>query len=230
MYRLYSFLLVAIYSVCAQAADVPVLFDNFQAPLESLASWQNFRAAHTIGFVDNPSLAGGRAVRVQGHFSRGNSEAVLIWRFPDVQMKKFRARILIPESVPAGDVYFQVIANNTKGDAFFFKPFIQGDVRIELPYRTREGIKKQPAAPLPRGKWIIYEARCPEDVFYEQKRTEASRNTQDFSLMNTTRSALNLSVESRPATEALFLSFQILEDSPLIGKDVEFYLDWVEIY
>lgn len=168
-------------------------------------------------------------MKVKGRFAKGNAEAVLLWRFPDVQMKKFRARILIPESVPAGDIFFQVVSNDTKGDALFFKPFVQGAATVDLPCPTHEGIKMQPASPLPRGKWTVYEARWPDDVFYEQKPPKTPRG-QDFALMNTARDALNLSAESRPAAEVLFMSFQIPDGSPLIGQEVEFYLDWVEIY
>lgn len=67
----------------------------------------------------------------------------------------------------------------------------------------------------------------PDDVFYEQK---LQKNAQDLSLMNIGRDALKLSVDSRPATEAFFISFVVPGNSSLFGKELEFLIDFVEIY
>lgn len=217
-------------AACARAAELPVWFDTFQAPLESRAGWQTFRAAYALGFVDDPSLAGGRAMKASVCFSKETTEAVLIWRFPDVQMKIFRLRAMVPAEIGDAEVYLRMVTNDTRGDALFFKPYVDGTATNELSILTREGDKVQPASPLPAGQWVVYEVVLAEDVFHEQKKKPSAHPVQDFALMNTARDALKLSAESRPATEAFFISFQVPQNSPLVGRETEIYIDYAEIH
>ena len=211
-----------------QAAELPVWFDTFQAPRESQQGWQSFRAAYELGFDEDASLAGGRALKAKVKFSKTTREAILIWRFPNVQMKRFRLRVQVPRE--ARDVYLRVITNNTKGDAAFFKPWNGGQSSFDLPIHTAEGQKNQPASPLPSGKWMTYEVALPEDVFYEQKKQKAGHAVEEFALMNTGRNQLNLDAGSRPAIEAFFIVFAVPNDSPLLGRELEFLVDFAEMY
>ncbi|MCF7818657.1 MAG: hypothetical protein K9M54_12335 [Kiritimatiellales bacterium] len=230
------FIVMALASAAfgaAQAKDapaVPVWFDAFQAPLESRAGWQTFQAAYALEFVSALPETGRPALKAKARFSKTNLSAVLIWRFPDLQMHRFRARIMVPANLPAGDVFFQMVANNTQGDALFFKPYLDGKPTYDLPCQTIEGLKQQPASPLPHGKWAVYDVGLPGSLFFEQKKGKAAHPVQDMALMNTGRDALNLSAESRPAMEVFFMSFQVPDNSPLLDKEVWFYIDLVEIY
>jgi hypothetical protein len=211
-----------------QTEELPVWFDTFQETLKSQAGWQNFRAAYQLGFVDGGEFRSGRAMKANVRFSNTVREAILIWRFPDVQMEKFRIRVKLPRE--ARDVYLRMVTNDTTGDAAFFKPWNNGKQMIDLPIHTVEGQKKQPASPLPSGEWVIYEVSMPDDVFYEQKKQKAAHAVHDFALMNTGRDQLKLSAESRPATEAFFITFAVPHHSPLFGRELEFLVDFAEIY
>ena len=212
------------------APAIPVWFDAFVSPSDSRASWQTFKAAYAMEIVPLLPETGRPALKAKVRFSKTDLSAVLIWRFPDVQMHRFRARIMVPADLPPGDVFFQMVANNTQGDALFFKPYLDGEPTCDLPSQTVEGMKQQPASPLPRGKWAAYDVGLPGSLFFEQKKEKAAHPVQDFALMNTGRDALNLSAESRPAMEVFFMSFQVPANSPLLDQEVEFYIDLVEIY
>lgn len=224
--------LIAAGSVFAQpeTQDVPVVFDTFQSSFESRTGWQNFGAAYAMEFIETSSEAGPSRLKVKARFSQKEKEAKLIWRFPDVQCRKFVVRAMMPRQAHAGDVFLRVLMNDTRGDAYFFNPYVQGTSPVELPCWTLGGMKIQKASPLPVGKWITYTADPAADVFYLQKKQKAANAVQDMALMNTPRDALNIDSGSRPAMEAVFISFQIKDGSPLINQDVEFYLDCVEIY
>lgn len=212
------------------AEDLPVWFDTFQAPLESRSGWQTFRAAYALEFEKDRSLAGDGVMKVKVTFSPEKKRAIVIWRFPDVQMKKVRIRTRVPKDIGDADIYLQLTTNDTKRDAAFFKPWTDGNPTFDLPMQTAGGKKIQPASALPAGEWVTYEVTMPDDIFYEQKKQKAAHAVQDFALMNTGRGQLNLSAESRPATEALFLAFHVPEYSPLFGRDLEFLIDFAEIY
>jgi hypothetical protein len=207
---------------------LPVWFDTFQEKLKAQAGWQSFRAAYQLDYVTGSEFTGGQAMTVKMKFTPQVREGIVIWRFPDVQMKKFRIRVKVPAE--AREVYLRMVTNDTKGDAAFFKPWNNGKNVIDLPVHTVEGQKSQPASPLPNGEWITYEVTMPDDVFYEQKKQKAAHAVHDFALMNTGRDQLKLSAESRPATEAFFISFGVQEDSPLFGRDLEILVDLAEIY
>jgi len=147
-----------------------------------------------------------------------------------VQCRKFVLRAMVPKQVHSGDVFLRVLMNDTRGDAYFFKPYVQGTSPVDLPCWTLGGMKIQKASPLPVGKWVTYTTDPATDVFYLQKKQKAANAVQDMALMNTPRDALNIDAGSRPAMEAVFISFQIKDGSPLINQEVEFYLDCVEIY
>ena len=215
-------------AVCVQAAELPVWFDTFQSTGESLNSWQTFRAATVLTFEKGQAFTGGQAMKAGVRFSPDVREGILIWRFPDVQMKKFRLRVKLPSE--AEGVYLRMVTNDTKGDAAFFKPWTDGHSMAELPLDTAEGRKTQSASPLPTNEWVTYEVTMPDDIFFEQKKQKSNHPVEDFALMNTDRDSLNLSAESRPATEAFFISFVVPEDSPLFGRDLEFLVDLAEIY
>jgi len=221
------FLLVA---AAAPAAELPVWFDTFQAPRESRAGWQTFRAAYALGFPEDAAWTGGRALEAKVRFEPGTTEAVLIWRFPDVQMKKFRLRAMAPAEIGDAKIYLRMVTNDTKGDAAFFRPYRVGDGSFDLPVPTAEGLKTQRASPLPAGRWVDYEVAMPDDVFHEQQRRRAAHAVQDFALMNMARDALKLGADSRPATEAFFISFVVPDDSPLFGRELEIRVDLAEIY
>lgn len=210
-------------------AELPVWFDAFQSTRESLQGWQSFRAASKLGFEEDETFTAGRALKVKVSFSAKYREATLIWRFPDVQMKRFRMRVKVPPE--ARDVYLWMVTNDTEGNAAFFRPYAVGKPSHELPIHTRDGVKEQPASPLPAGKWATYEVVMPDDLFYEQKKKRSKgQSVQDFALMNTGRDQLKLSAESRPATEAFFITFVVPPDSPLIGRELELLVDFAEIY
>jgi hypothetical protein len=212
----------------AGAVELPVWFDTFQEPLKSQAGWQSFRAAYQLGFVEGGAFSDGKAMTVKIKFTPQVREGIIIWRFPDVQMKKFRIRVKVPAE--ALEVYLRMTTNDTKGDAAFFKPWNNGKNVINLPIHTVEGQKPQPASPLPAGEWVLYEVTMPDDVFYEQKRQKAAHAVHDFALMNTGRDQLKLSAESRPATEAFFITFAVPGNSPLFGRELEILVDFAEIY
>lgn len=224
------FLIVFMMAGYLWSEDLPVWFDTFQEPLESQSGWQTFRAATALQFEKDRSLAGDGLMKVKVRFLPKVRTAILIWRFPDVQMKQFRLRVQAPEEIGDADVYLRMVTNDTKGDAAFFKPWVHGDSSADIPIGTADGNKFQPASPLPSGEWITYEVTMPDDVFYEQKKQKPSHAVQDFALMNTGRGQLNLSAESRPATEAFFISFTVPDYSPLFGRDLEFLVDFAEIY
>ncbi len=224
-----------IFCIClfcmlaAHAADLPVWFDTFQSQRESLQSWQSFRAAYKLGFATNPTFIGGQALKVKIKFTPKVRAGVLLWRFPDVQMKKFRMRVKVPRQ--AKGVYLRMVTNDTRGDATFFKPWVGGKQIVPLPVQTNEGKKMQKASPLPPGKWVTYEVSIPDDVFYVQmKQKPKGHAVEEYALMNTDRNQLNLSADSRPATEVFFISFIVNKNSPLFGKELEFLVDLAEIY
>jgi hypothetical protein len=169
-------------------------------------------------------------LKVKARFSQKEKEAKLIWRFPDVQLRKFVLRVMVPKQAHTGEVFLRVLMNDTRGDAYFFKPYVQGTSTADLPCWTLGGMKMQKASPLPVGKWVAYTADPAADIFYQQKKQKSANAVQDMALMNTPRDALNIDSGSRPAMEAVFISFQIRDGSPLINQQVEFYLDCVEIY
>jgi hypothetical protein len=214
--------------VAAKAAELPVWFDTFQNRQKSQSGWQTFRAATALAFEEDRSLTGGGLMKASVKFTPAVREAMLIWRFPDVQMNRFRLRVKVPKE--AREVYLRMVTNDTKGDAAFFKPWTSGDALIDLPLDTADGQKLQSASPLPAGEWVTYDVTMPDDVFYEQKKQKANHPVEEFALMNAGRDSLNLSAESRPATEAFFISFVVPEDSPLFGKDLEILVDLAEIY
>lgn len=209
--------------------EYPMVFDHFQSSFESRSGWQSFRAAHAFEIVKDHPKAGPHALKVKARFSEENKEATLIWRFPDVQFRKFRARVMMPEQPNTGDVFFRLLTNDTRGDAYFFQPYVDGSQTKDLACLTQEGVQMQPASPLQIGQWVNYEVSSADNIFYHQSKKKPAHEVQDFALMNTARDSLNLSEESRPAMEAAFIVFQIPAGSPLIGKEVEFYLDFVEI-
>ena len=219
-----------ILAASVQAAELPVWFDTFEYTRESRTGWQNFRDAYALDFIEADAPTAGKAMRVHVKFSAANRVAILIWRFPDVQMKKFRIQVQAPKGIGSANVYLQMTSNDTKGDAAFFKPWNNGKSLFDLPVYTVEGWKTQPASALPAGKWVTYEGTMPDDVFYEQKKQKSNNQVLDFALMNTGRDQLKLSADSRPATEAFFISFQVPKDSPLFGRDLEFLVDLAEIY
>ncbi|QHI70375.1 Rieske (2Fe-2S) protein [Tichowtungia aerotolerans] len=222
------FLIVLLTTGFLSAEELPVWFDTFQAPLESQSGWQTFRAAYALEFGEDHSLAGDGFMKVKVKFTSQVREAILIWRFPDVQMKKFRLRVKLPKD--AQDVFLRMVTNDTQGDAAFFKPWVDGNTTVELPLNTAEGKKVQKASPLPTDNWVTYEVTMPDDIFVEQKKQKSGHPVEDFALMNTGRDSLNLSAESRPATEAFFISFVVPEYSPLFGRELEFMVDSAEIY
>ena len=187
-------------TLCVQAAERPVWFDTFGPLQKSQAGWQSFRAAYQLNYVEGDSFVDGQAMAAKVKFTPQVREGILIWRFPDVQMKKFRLRVKLPRE--AKDVYLRMVTNDTKGDAAFFKPWNNGKNVIDLLIHTLEGQKKQPASSLPTGEWVVYEVTMPDDVFYEQKKQKSKHAVHDFALMNTGRDQLKLGAESRPATEA----------------------------
>jgi hypothetical protein len=207
---------------------LPVWFDTFQEPLKSQAGWQTFRAACQLGFAEGGQFSGSKAMTVKMKFTPQVREGIIIWRFPDVQMKKFRLRVKLPRE--AKDVYLRMTTNDTKGDAAFFKPWTNDEFVVDLPIHTAEGQKTQPASPLPTGEWITYEVTMPADVFYEQQKQKPKHAVHDFALMNTGRDQLRLSAESRPATEAFFISFVVADNSELFGEEIEVLVDLAEIY
>lgn len=220
---------VILFSVIsAHAAELPVWFDTFGSQQKTQAGWQTFRAAYEMGFDKSLSFSDGQAMAVKMTFTPQVREGIIIWRFPDVQMKKFRMRVKLPRE--AKDVYLRMVTNDTKGDAAFFRPWTDGDDVIDLPIHTVEGQKTQPASPLPTDEWVTYEVTMPDDVFYEQKKQKSKNQVLDFALMNTGRDQLKLSAESRPATEAFFISFVVANDSELFGKEIEVLVDLAEIY
>jgi hypothetical protein len=222
------FYIVLMMSGGLLATELPVWFDVFQDPLKSQAGWQTFRAATAMELADDADASAGKVLKATVTFSPTVCQGILIWRFPDVQMKKFRMRVKAPKE--AREVYLSMISNDTKGDAAFFKPWNNGKSLFNLPINTVEGPKLQPASPLPAGEWVTYEAAMPDDVFYEQKKQKSNNAVLDFALMNTGRDQLKLSAESRPATEAFFISFTVSENSPLIGRKLEFMIDFAEVY
>jgi len=219
---------VLVCVVSAGAAKLPVWFDTFQSVQKSQAGWQTFRAAYGLEYGEDTACIAGRFMKVKVKFTPTTREAVLIWRFPDVQMKKFRLRVKLPKEVH--DVYLRMVTNDTKGDAAFFKPWADGHSMVELPLDTAEGLKTQLASPLPTDEWVTYEVTMPDDVFFEQKKQKSNHPVEEFALMNTGRDQLKLSAESRPATEAFFISFVVLKDSPLFDEELEFLVDLAEIY
>ncbi len=214
--------------VSVQAVELPVWFDTFESQQKSLAGWQSFRALYRLEFEEDGSFTGGRALKAKVRFLPDQREGILIWRFPDVQMHRFRLRVKVPQE--AREVYLRMVTNDTKGDAAFFKPWTSGDALTDLPLDTADGQKIQSASPLPAGEWVTYDVTMPDDVFFEQKKQKANHPVEEFALMNAGRDSLNLSAESRPATEAFFISFVVPDDSPLFGKDLEFLVDLAEIY
>lgn len=228
MKRTAAWIFLSCIALCIQAAELPVWFDTFQSEQKSLSGWQSFRAAYQLGFEEDRSFTGGRALKANVRFSPKQREGILIWRFPDVQMKRFRLKIKVPQK--AKEVYVRMVTNDTKGDAAFFRPWTDGEPTFDLPIHTAEGQKPQKASPLPAGEWVIYEVTMPDDVFYEQKKKKPNHPVQEFALMNTDRDRLQLSAESRPATEAFFISFVVPKGSPLFGEELEFFVDLAEIY
>lgn len=214
------------FSVCA--AELPVWFDTFQSKQKSLTGWQSFRALYQLDFEDGESFTGGRALKAKIRFSPDQREGILIWRFPDVQMKKFRLRVMLPAG--ADNVFLRMVTNDTTGDAAFFQPWTNGKTVVDLPLDTAAGQKIQQASPLPVGEWVTYDVTMPDDVFFEQKKQKANHPVEEFALMNAGRDSLNLSAESRPATEVFFISFVVPEDSELFGRELEFLVDLAEIY
>ena len=212
----------------AFSAEVPLLFDTFGWQGESRMGWQSFKAAERIEWIDEYSETGRPALKVYVHFTSQKREATLIWRFADVQMKKFNVRLLMPKQKNRGDVFLHALVTDTRGDAWFLKPWIDRKT-VELPYWTRDGRMTQPASPLPVGRWVEYTVNFADDIFYHLPKEKPNHPVQDFALMNISREALNLNSSSRSAVEAVFISFQILPESVLIDKDVVFYLDLVEI-
>lgn len=67
----------------------------------------------------------------------------------------------------------------------------------------------------------------PDDVFYEK---QLQKTSQDFSMGNIGRYALNLSADSRPATEAFFISSVVLDNSSLFLQKLEFLINSVSLY
>lgn len=227
--RVLSVLVWAV-ALCSYAAELPIWFDTFQAPLESRRAWQTFRAADALSFAEEGDDAGGGVMRAHVRFCQEHREAILIWRFPDVQMRSVRMWARIPESVPDGEILLRVISNDTQGDALFFRPYSGETKQVDWPGGPNDGDSRPTASPLPRGRWVVYEARLPDDVFHEQRRAPAEHPVHDFSLMNIGRDALQLSGEDRPALEALFFSFQVTNDSPLIGREMGIEVGRVELY
>ncbi len=228
MSRFVVFIIGLVAVVWVDATELPVWFDTFGSEQKSLTGWQCFRAAYHIGFEKDRSFSDGQAMKAKMKFSRKVREGTLIWRFPDVQVNKFRMRVKLPSE--AKGVYLQMVSNDTKGDDAFFKPWSNGESLFDLPIHTAEGVKTQPASPLPAGEWVVYEVAASNDVFYEQKKKKRKNADLDFSLMNTGRDGLKLSADSRPATEVFWISFIVPADSELFGKELEILVDLAEIY
>lgn len=219
---------VLVCVVSAGATELPVWFDTFQSVQKSQAGWQTFRAAYGLEYGEDKTCIAGRFMTVKVKFTSTAREAVLIWRFPDVQMKKFRMRVKLPKE--AHDVYLRMVTNDTKGDAAFFKPWTDGNSTFDLPIHTAEGLKTQSSSPLPTDEWVTYEVTMPDDIFYEQKKQKSNHPVEDFALMNTGRDQLKLRDEGRPATEAFFITFAVAKNSKLFGQDLEILVDRTEIY
>lgn len=228
MRRVAAGLVSGMFMLGAQASELPVWFDTFQVPQKSSRGWQSFQAAYKLGYEESEGFTAGHAMKAHVRFSEANRKAVLIWRFPDMQVEKFHMRVKLPSE--AKGVYLQMVSNDTKGDAAFFKPWNNGKALFDLPIHTAEGVKVQPASPLPAGEWVVYEVAASNDVFYEQKKMKHKNADLDFSLMNTGRDGLKLSADSRPATEVFWISFIVPADSELFGKELEILVDLAEIY